>query len=378
MKLLYRLLHQDADSREGVITVTSALNVLVNLVLAAVKVVIGLAASSIAILSEGINGAADAATSILTILGIKLAARRPDAKHPFGYGRIEYLTSLVIAVLILYTSVEVVTASIDLILHPEELGIDVLSLVIVAGSAVVKFLLGNYTIEKGKSAESDSLTGLGEEGRADSFASVITIASALVFLLWGVSVDGWAGLVTALLIMKAGFGLLISTINDLLGKSGDQELAARLYKEIRATPGVANAADMMLHNYGPDAYSGSVNLEIEHDKTVGEVYQVLHELQLRIMHEHHVTMVFGIYAVDNKTDASRTLRRQIAEFVRGHGHIRSYHALYLDRKQNRLYCDFVVDYGDFSWETLQEEFARYIQTLYPGIQTELVVETEFV
>ncbi len=378
MKLLYKLLRQSPDSREGVITVTSALNVLINLLVAAVKVVIGLAASSIAIVSEGLHGGADAATSLLAIVGVKLAAKKPDAKHPFGYGRVEYLTSLVIALLILYAGAEIFTASVELIFHPAELAIDYLTLVIVAGTAAVKFFLGVYTIGRGRAVKSESLTALGLECRNDSYASVITVGSALIFLLWGVSVDAWAGLVTAVLILKAGFGILRSTVEDLLGRSGDRELADTLYREIRATPGVVNAADMMLHNYGPDAHSGSVNIEVDHEKTVGDVYEVIHELQLRIMQEHHVTMVFGIYAVDEKTESSRTLRRQIAEFVRAHDHVKSYHALFHDQKRSRIYCDFVVDYAPFDWDALKAEFAAYIGARYPGVETELVVETEFV
>ncbi len=378
MNILYKLLRQDPASREGVITVTSALNVLVNLLVAAVKILIGLAASSIAIVSEGLHGGADAATSLLAIVGVKLAAKRPDERHPFGYGRVEYLTSLVIAILILYAGAEIFAASVDLIFHPAELTIDYLTLAIVAGTAAVKFFLGVYTIAKGSEVKSESLSALGLECRNDSYASVITIASALMFLIWGISVDAWAGLVTALLILKAGFGILRATVNDLLGRSGDRELADLLYKEIRATPGVINAADMMLHNYGPDAHSGSVNIEVDHEKTVGDIYEVIHALQLRILHRHHVTMVFGIYAVDEKTEASRTLRKQIAAFVRAHDHVKSYHALFHDKKRGRIYCDFVVDYAPFDWDTLKAEFAAYIAELHPGVTTELVVETEFV
>ncbi len=378
MKLIYKLLGQKPGTREGVITVTSALGLVVNLLIAGVKIAIGAAVSSIAIISEGIHSGADAATSILTIVGVKLSARRPTQKHPFGYGRIEYLTSLVIAGLILYTGVEIFVTSVDLIFHPAELAIDYLTLVIVAATAAVKFFLGVYTIKKGRSVDSDTLVGLGAECRNDSFASVITIVSAVIFLVFKLSVDAYAGLLTALLILKTGLEILRSTLADLLGKSGNRELADALYKAIRSTPGIANAADMMLHNYGPDAYSASVNIEIDHDKTVGEVYEYIHALQLRILEAYHVTMVFGIYAVDNKNEDSRRLRSQIAQFVREHDHVKSYHALYHDKKNDCIYCDFVVDYGNFDWDALRAEFAAYMQTLYPQCTVELTVETEFV
>ncbi len=378
MKLLYKFLKQDPSSREGVITVTSALGLIVNVVISVIKILIGVAVSSIAIISEGIHSGADAATSILAIVGVKLSNKRPTEKHPFGYGRIEYLTSLVISLLILYTGLEILMTSVDLIFHPAELSIDYLTLAIIVASAVVKFVLGVYTMKKGQSVNSDSLTGLGAECRNDSFASIITFASALAFLLWDLSIDAYAGLLTALLICKTGFEILKSTLADLLGKSGNKELADQLYREIRSTEGIAGAADMMLHNYGPDSYAASVNIEIDHNKTVGEVYQYVHELQLRIMHQYHVTMVFGIYAVDEQNEDSRKLRREVASFVRSHDHVKSYHALYHDQKQKRIYCDFIVDYSDFDWEELRREFGEYIAERYPGHEAELVVETEYV
>lgn len=378
MKLLYKIMKQDSDSREGVITVTSTLGIIVNIVISIVKIIIGVGVSSIAIISEGIHSITDAVTSVLAIVGVKLAGRKPTKKHPFGYGRVEYLTSLVISLLIMYTGFEILVTSVNLIFNPTELSISYLTLIIVAVAAVIKLFLGLYTIKKGKSVESDSLTGIGIECRNDSYAAGVTILSVVVFLVFDVSIDAYAGIVTALFIMKSGLEILLSALADLLGKSGNRELASQLYKEIRATEGVINAADMMLHNYGPDAYSASVNVEISHEKTVGEVYQYLHELQLKILHEYNVTIVFGIYAVDNKTEESKKMRGEIAEFVREHSYITGYHALYFDKKANKIYCDFLVDYSDFDWDELREEFEMYMKELYPEARLELVIETEFV
>ena len=378
MKLIYRLFRQNPESREGIIAATSGLGIAVNILIAAAKVIVGLLASSIAIISEGVNNASDALTSVLTLVGTKLAGRHPDEKHPFGYGRIEYLTSLTIAVLILVTAVEMLLSSVRLVFRPEPLEISYLSLIIVAVSAVIKFFLGLYTIRMGKKADSGALEAVGIDCRNDSFISVITILSALVFLLFRVSVDAYVGIFTSLLILRAGFGILMDTVSDLLGRPGEKNLAAGLYKEIRETDGILNAADMMLHNYGPDAYSGSVNVEMDHEKTVGEVYEILHALQLRIMHEYHVTMVFGIYAVDNDHEGVRELRAAIADFVRTQEHVRSYHAVYLDPGSNALYCDLIVDYKLRDWDALEKDFRAYMQQVCPEKELVLTIETEFV
>ncbi|MDO5446090.1 MAG: hypothetical protein Q4F31_10785 [Eubacteriales bacterium] len=135
---------------------------------------------------------------------------------------------------------------------------------------------------------------------------------------------------------------------------------------------------MMLHNYGPDAWSGSVNVEMDHSKTVGEIYRILHRLQLDIMHNYHVTMVFGVYAVDNDHEEVRVLRQQISSFVKSHEHVKSYHAVFLCHETKEIYTDFIVDYQLQDWDGLHREFTEYMKGLYPEYQTELTIETEYV
>jgi len=366
------------ESREKIIIRTSVLSIVANAAVALIKILVGIVTASIAITSEGVNNIADALSSVMTLVGAKLARKHPDEKHPFGYGRVEYITSLVISALILYAGIESMTGAIKLIIHPEKINVSYVSLIIVAAIAIFKFFFGVYTIKMGEKADSSSLVAIGKECRTDSFASVITIASFVVYIITGFSLDAYAGILISLLILKAGYESMRETLDDLLGNPGDIDLANQLYKEIRNTDGVIAAADMMLHNYGPEAWSGSVNVEIDHKKTVGEVYGILHELQLRIMHEYKVTMVFGIYAVDNDSENIREMRQHIAGFVRDHEHVKSYHAVYLDSKNSDIYCDLIVDYKQQDWDGLRAEFEAYMAKLYPGYRIELTIETEYV
>lgn len=378
MNFLCKLFHKDPNSREGIIAGTSGLGIIVNVLVSLLKVIFGVLASSIAIISEGVNNAADALTSVLALLGTRLAGKHPDEKHPFGYGRIEYLTSLVISIFILVSGFEVLTSSIKLIFEPVELAISYVSLAIVAITAVIKLILGLYTIKMGKKADSGTLIAVGVDCRNDCFASLITIASALIFLFFDFSVDAYAGIITSILILKAGYDVLKDTIGELLGRPGEKELASLIYREVFATEGVLNAADMMLHNYGPEAWSGSVNIEIDHEKTVGEVYQIIHDLQLRIMHEHKVTMVFGIYAVDNDHEDVKEIRTRVADYVKEAENVKSFHAIYLDPASDKIYCDLVVNYKLRDWDKLREDFLSYMKQFYPSNEIELTIETEFV
>ena len=378
MRFLYKLFRQDPNTREGIIATTSGLGIIVNLLVASIKVIIGLLASSIAIVSEGVNNAADVMSSLLTLIGTKLAGKHPDEKHPFGYGRIEHLTGLVISVIIIVTGVEMLISSVKLVFNPEPISISYITLAIVAVSAVVKFALGAYTQKMGKKADSSALEAVGVDSKGDAYASSITIISALVFLLFHISIDAYAGILTSLLIIKAGSEIIKDTIGEIIGRPGEEELAKQIYKEVKQTEDILGAADMMLHNYGPERWSGSVNIEIDHDKTVGEVYEAVHELQLRIMHEYHVTMVFGIYAVDNDHEEVKAIRKSIGAFVKEQTEVKSFHAIFLDPKTNYLYVDLVVTYKLRDWEQLEKDFKAYMSKLYPDNEIVLTIETEFV
>lgn len=378
MKIFYSLFRQDPETRDGIIATTSGIGIVANLFIALTKIIVGLLSSSIAIVSEGANNAADVLSSVMTLIGARLAKKHPDEKHPFGYGRIEYVSGLTIAVIILVTGIEMLISSVKLVVEPEPINVSYLALGTVAFSAVIKFFLGNYTIKMGKIADSGALEAVGADCRADSFASIITIVSALVFILFKWNIDAYAGVITSALIIKAGYDALMGTLGDIIGRQGDEELAAKLYREIRGTEGIIAAADMMLHNYGPDYWSGSVNVEIDHKKTVGEIYQFLHELQLRIMHDYHTTLVFGVYAVDLDGEFIRELRKNISAFTSEREHVKSFHAVYIDEKTDALYCDLVVDYQLRDWDGLRADFTAYMAELYPEKKLMLTVETEYV
>ena len=378
MKLLYKILKQKPNTREGITITTSALGILVNTLLAVIKILVGISVGSIAIISEGANNASDSATSLITIVGTKLSNMHPNKKHPFGFGRIEYLTSLLISILILITAVELFIGSVKLIFAPMSLSISYVTLGIIAGSAVVKFILGTYTVRMGKKVSSNSLIAVGVDCRNDAFVSAVTILSSLIFLLFDFSLDSYAGIITSLFIFKTGIDILKETISNLLGKPASEDLVEKIYAEIKKVPCILGAADLMLHNYGPDAYSGSINLEIDHEKTIGDIYEAVHELQLHIMHQYGIVMVFGMYAVDSDHENVKIMRTQIAEFVASFEHITGFHALYLAPNTNEIYCDLVVDYELRDWEKLKTEFTEYMNKLYPDYRLVLTIENNYV
>lgn len=378
MNVLYKILKQDKNSREGVIMATSWLGVIVNILCALIKIIIGALAGSIAIISEGLNNAADVLSSVLTIVGTKLAGKHPTKKHPFGYGRIEYFTSLIISIMILLTAYETFKEAFGLIFEPKKMELSIIVIVIIAVSAVIKFLLGDYVEKQGEKINSQSLIGIGKDSKSDCIVSAVTIIATVVYIVFNLSIDAYAGIITSLFIFKAGFEILRETVDDLIGTAGNEELAANLYKMIRSNPLVLNAADMMLHNYGPDRYSGSVNIEMDHALTVEQIYATIHAMQLEIMHEYGIVVVFGVYAVDRDHENVKEMREYIGRFVQNTEHVISFHALYIDPNNDDIYCDLVVDYDLQNWDELRESFTAYMSEKYSDQRLELVIETEYV
>ena len=377
MSIIYRLFKLDRNSREGVVSATSILSIIVNISVALLKIIVGILAASIAIVSEGVNNATDALSSLLTLIGIKLANRKPNKEHPFGYGRVEYITNMIIAAIILLSGTLTLRDSIIKIFRPEELNTTVVSIALVAVTAVIKYVLGTYTISQGKKVNSDTLVAVGMGCRNDSFVSLVTIGVSLIYILFNINIDALAGIFTSCLILKAGYEIMSSTVSELLGQPADEDLARALYKDIRSTEGVINAVDMVLHNYGPDMYTGSVNVEVDHKKTAAEIFEFLRILQGRIYEKYRVAMVFGIYAVDNDSKVNRKLRKQVADFAKENPHVKSYHAVYSDTKSNTIYCDIVVDY-EADRKVIYQDFTNYLMELYPQKKIQVNLDTEFV
>lgn len=364
--------------RNKLLQQTSLLGIIINLVLAVIKVLLGLFTKSMAIISEGINNATDIFSSLLALIGSKLANKHPDEKHPFGYGRIEYLTSLAISVIVLVTGIEVLISSVKAIFNKPTLNVSYISLIVIAISAIVKYVYGAYAVSVGKKIESGALIGVGQDSKNDTFLSVITIVSSTVFIIAKINIDAYAGIIISIVILKAGIGILLDTMSELIGRPGKYELAQKIYKKVFDCDIILNAADMMLHNYGPDQYSGSVNIEIDHEKSVGEIYEKIHKLQVDIMHEDKVTMVFGIYAVDNDHEETKKIRTYVANFVKENEHIKNFHAIYLEPHTKNIYCDLVVDYKLKEWDDLKKKFIDYMKKFYSDNNIILTIETEFV
>ena len=241
-----------AVSRDKIIVRTSIIGILTNVFLASFKAGIGLISNSIAVILDAVNNLSDALSSIITIVGTKLAGRLPDKKHPLGYGRMEYLTAMIVAGIVLYAGLTSAVESVKKIIHPEKADYSTVSLVIIGVAVVVKIILGRYVKGQGEKVNSGSLIASGSDALFDAILSMSVLASAIIFILTGISLEAWVGVFISVIIIKSGIEMMIETVNEILGVRADKEVTDKIKKLMVEEPEVSGAYDLILYNYGPD------------------------------------------------------------------------------------------------------------------------------
>ena len=360
-------INKKLNERHQKIIRVSMMGIGANILLAALKAVFGIISGSIAILSDAVNNLTDSASSVITIVGTKLAGRRPTPDHPFGYGRIEYITSVVIGVILILTGARVFQSSIVKIRDPQPVNYTLSVNLVITAAILIKLLLSWYTKKAGKELDSGALRASGDDARNDAFVSAVTLFSSILYMLTGILIDAWAGALISIFIIKTGIDVFIDMHGHFLGQKADQELAGIIYGHVRDCPIVEEAHDLILHDYGPDRITGSINVEVDSSLTAGEIYPVLYDLQMHLFQEHLTYIVFGIYAVDPEDEDYRKVCSILDHLLMEEPDLISYHGIYVDHSKQSIYCDIVVDFkcenpyqaADRIKDVLQESFPRF-------------------
>ena len=334
-----------AESRDKIIIRTSVIGILANVLLAAAKAVIGVAVNSIAVILDAVNNLADALSSVITILGAKLAGKAPDKEHPLGYGRVEYLSAMIVSGLVLYTGITSAVESVKKIIHPETPEYTMVSLIVIAVAVVVKIILGRYVKAQGEKANSGALIASGADASFDAILSLSVLASALLFLYTGISLEAYVGVVISGFIIKSGVDMMKETLDDILGVRLDRELSRKIKGLLNETPEVRGAYDLVLHNYGPDTNLASVHLELPDTMTVKEVDRLTREMERKIVKETGVILVgVGVYSYNTGNDEAAKMQDDVRRIVMAHEWGLQFHGFYVDAERKELRCDVVMSF----------------------------------
>ena len=365
-------------SRDKTIIRTSIVGILTNAFLAAFKAVVGLASNSIAIVMDAVNNLSDAASSVITIVGTKLAGKEADRKHPFGYGRIEYLSAMVISFLVLYAGITAFVESVKKILHPDTPDYSAATLVIVAVAVVVKIVLGRYVKHVGEKVNSDSLINSGQDATLDSVISASTLAAAGVYLIFHISLEAWLGAVIAAVIVKSGIGMLRETLSKILGERADAELVLDIKKTIRSFPEVSGAYDLVLHNYGPDSYNGSVHIEVPDTLSADDLDRLTRKVTAEVYRKHNVILTgIGVYAFNTKDPEAAAAREKIARIVTEDPHVLQMHGFFMDKEEKLLRFDIIVSFDAGDRRQVYREACEKVQREYPDYTLQVAMDMDF-
>ena len=337
-------------NREKEIVKTSVLGIIGNVFLVAFKAFVGILAGSIAIILDAVNNFTDALSSIITIAGTKLSGKRPDKKHPYGYGRIEYLTSTLIAVLILFAGgmavYESIKSIIDHFQNNTMPSFEIYSIVIIAVAIGVKIAIGLFFRNKGKKIDSEALKASGMDALFDSVLSTATLIGAIVAKFANVYIEGYLGIAIGLFILKSGFEVMKESLSSMIGDRYEKDYISALKKEINSIEGVRGCFDLILNNYGHDKNIGSVHIGVSDDLTAHQIQVIERKISMLMYEKYNTIMTVGIYADNQSDEFSRQVFEKICNVVKKHPHVLQTHGFYVDAKEGVISFDVVVSFDD--------------------------------
>ena len=368
--------HKDMDRSSQIIR-TSWVGIVANVLLAGFKAAVGILASSVAIVMDAVNNLSDALSSVITIIGTKLSQRPADRKHPFGFGRIEYFSAIIIAVIVLSAGITSLIESVKKIFNPTEPEYTTTTLVVIVVAIVVKLVLGRYVKQKGEQLNSDALIASGSDALFDAIITLATLISAGVMLLWNVSLDGILGALISIVIIKAGIEMLASPVNELLGTSISAELTNQIKKEVTEFEGVHGVYDLILHNYGPDVKIGSLHINVYDTMTAHEIHGLTRKITMQMAARHGIIMTVGVYAIATGENRRAELQSKVMQTLAGHENIVQVHGFYYSEKENLLSVDVVPDISVHDDAALTSQLINEIQPMVPGMQVQIIVDHNY-
>lgn len=315
-KIFVKPEYSDVKKREVYGILCGALGIFLNVLLFAGKLFAGIISGSIAITADALNNLSDAGSSIISMVGFKLAGQKPDRKHPYGHGRIEYISGLLISVIIILMAYELVTDSFGKILHPEETIFSTTVVVILIVSILVKIYMGLYNYTTGKRIASPAIKAVAMDSFSDVLATTVVLIATLVAHYTGAKIDGWAGLVVSMFICYAGFSATRDTIDPLLGQEPDRELLDAISETaINFSDLIMGTHDMLVHDYGPGRKVISFHAEVPAEEDILKIHDTVDILERKIDYEFNCITTIHMDPINTTDERVITLRTQVQELA---------------------------------------------------------------
>ena len=279
-----------------------------NLLLCGFKLLAGILAGSLAMIADAFNNLSDAGSAIVTLIGFKLAGAPPDKDHPFGHGRMEYLSAMGVAVLIILAGFELATSAIDKMIHPSAPSFSLISTIILAVSILVKLWMALFNRRIGKKIRSDALCAAGLDSRNDVICTGVVLVSSLLNLVLDFSIDGYVGMAVALFVIWSGFTVIRDTVSPLLGQAPDPELVQNIQQTVLAHEGVVGIHDLIVHDYGPGRVMVSLHAEVPVDQSISKSHDIIDNIEMELQEKFNILSCIHMDPIDSDNPETQRLK----------------------------------------------------------------------
>lgn len=364
------------DRNKKIIRV-SIVGILANVLLAAFKALVGLLSGAIAILMDAVNNLSDALSSVITIVGTKLSARPADQKHPFGHGRVEYLSAIVISLIVIAAGVTSLVESVKKIINPTTPSYTTLTLVVIIVAIAVKLVLGMFVKGQGKALKSGALIASGADALFDAIVTLSTLISAGIMLIWDINLDGIFGTIISLVIVKAGVEMLASPLGELLGTRISPEFAQQLKDKALSFDGVYGVYDIIVNNYGPNTLIGSLHISVAENATARELHLLTRSMSEAFYRDFGIIMTIGIYAVYTGDTPMARLQKAVVQASNDHPGVAQAHAFYYYAEKNLITIDLVPDESVKDIQAFADTMNQFLHEQFPEHKFFVVVDFNY-
>lgn len=328
--------HKQVNSpivRQSYGMLSGAFGIAFNIILVIIKMIAGVFSGSIAVFSDALNNLSDVTSSVVTLVFFKLSGREADEEHPFGHGRLEYVAGLIVSLLIIIMAVELLNGSIMKIVHPEDVELSFVVVLILVVSILIKFIMFASYLQTAKLIDSATIHSAAMDSLSDVISTSIVLVSLIVFHVTGKNIDGYAGIVVALFIFKTGIDAARDTINPLLGEPPTKEFLRDIERTVLSHESVLGVHDIVVHNYGPSRVMLSLHVEVPADETLLVIHDSIDEIEKELRQKYHCTAVIHMDPVDSNDSEAMVIKSWLTLNIEEIDPALKFHDLRLVRKE---------------------------------------------
>lgn len=354
---------ENEKTRNAYVYLGSVVGIICNLLLSIVKVVIGFISGSVSITADGFNNLSDMASSVITMIGIKLANRPADKEHPFGHGRMEYLSALVVAFMVMLVGVQFIRTSIDRILNPEAITFEMIPFILLLVSLVIKLWLSRFNKYVGEKINSTALKAASVDAMGDVFTSSCVIISFLAARFTTLPIDGYAGLVVSAAILYAGYTLVKDTISPLIGEAPDEELVKAIKQGVLSYDNIIGVHDLIIHNYGVGKAMASIHAEIPSNIDIVTIHEIIDTAEREISKKLNIYLVIHMDPMCIHDDKINSVKHQVQSILLNFKCIKSMHDFRITEGEDKINIifDIEVDAYDINKKEQEEELIENLE-----------------